>query len=148
MLKFPKQIMALLLSLLLLIPGTAVTAFAEYDTGNGKVMQSGDGWKLYENGLLYVSDTGEIILNKSDDFDLVTKLYLTDNIDFDNLKFSYEELSWIEMEFYKFENLESVEVSETNPNYISVDGVLYDKDITEIKVYLILTERAQRTAML
>ncbi len=139
MLKFPKKIMALFLSLLLLIPGAAVTAFAEYDTGNGNVVQSGDGWKLYENGLLYVSDADRIILNQLNDFDLVTKLYLTDNIDFDNLEFYYDGSSFgvtdQEVEFYKFENLESIEVSETNPNYTSADGVLYNKDITTVVTY-------------
>ncbi len=132
MLKFPKKIMALFLSLLLLIPGAAVTAFAEYDTGNGNVVQSGDGWKLYENGLLYVSDADRITLNKLDDFDLITKLYIGDNIN--DLEFDHEEFSE-PVEFYELSNLESIEVSESNPNYTSIDGVLYNKDITEIIAY-------------
>ena len=159
MLKFPKRIMALLLSLLLLIPGTAVTAFAEYDTGNGNVVQSGEcpeegctfHWKLYENGLLYVDSNNADCNDYYDNHNIcvedsaVKKVLLGENIaDIDHIYVNNDMRDDTDYEpdifMRDFYLLESVEVSENNPYFYSVNGILYRygssiEDIKEGDIY-------------
>ncbi len=87
----------------------------------------------FENGKLTVSKGWldfECEFDIDFDFSDVTTLYLGDNV-----ALGVASATGGAVYSMNFENLEEFEVSDTNPNYTVQDGVLYNKDMTELIAY-------------
>ena len=104
-----------------------IDAKAEEETSDHRIVST------FENGKLTVSK-GWLCLGCEFDIDFdfsdVTTLYLGNNVALGGASATGGADYSI-----KFKNLEEFEVSDTNPNYTVQDGVLYNKDMTELIAY-------------